>query len=70
MGGSKCINARERPTGKLKKTETEQPNDEGKEKGDTGYGGPEKGYIAIVVYPHAEIFSIPLGNEGEVSMTC
>jgi len=40
------------------------------EQGDTGYGGPGKGYNAIVVYPRAEIFSIPLGNKREVSMTC
>jgi hypothetical protein len=52
-----------------KETEKEQPNDEGKE-GDTGYGGPEKGYNVTVVYPHAEIFSNPLENEREVSMTC
>jgi hypothetical protein len=51
------------------KAEAEQPKDEGKEE-DTGYGGPKKGYNAIVVYPHAEIFSIPLGNEREASITC
>jgi len=55
---------------KKKKTGTEQPNDEGKEDEDTGYGGAEKGYNVIVVYPYAEIFSISLGNERQVSMTC
>lgn len=49
---------------------TEQPNYEGTEKGNTGYGGPGKGYKAIVVYPRAEIFSIPFGNEREVAMAC
>ena len=69
-GRSKRRNAGERANDKLKKkTDTEQPN-EGKEEGDTGYGGPEKGYNVIVVYPRAEIFSSSLGNEREVSMTC
>lgn len=53
-----------------KKTETEQPNDEGTQEGDTVYGGHGKGYNAIVVYPRAETFSIPLGNERKVAMTC